>query len=207
MELGHAILGASVANDKCKKLAKKITSGLCHGMSTRPSAPGHPANDLRKAYTEFGIASSASPTLPRWLLNLSREMRDNTIKLMEKNSGPFAAEVQEIETQKHIDADSNPGSAIHFFLARYEFRCLNAAIEYAIEQGIAPVCDCLDGYLFLAATLPLDKSRDEIAAEMTEHIRAVTGTPPAPRVSHPVASRAPWPVASRAAPRDLWPLA
>ena len=175
LELGSAVLGAHASSLAKRAVAKAITSGLCFGMGVTPSTPAAPEkNSLRKVYDEYGVPSASAPILSRWTIALSREMRDNT-KALAEPGGPHGAELQEIRAKKGRAAVAEPATAVYHLCSSLEYACLNAALEYALEHKLSPVCDCLDGYLFLSASFSPDKTMDEYAEEMTAHIRSATG--------------------------------
>ena len=74
--------------------------------------------------------------------------------------------------QVHPDKARKVSSALHYCLAQFEYKFLDAALEYCESVGLDARVDSLDGYLWLAGSFPANTPIPQVVLSMRTYLRA-----------------------------------
>ena len=165
----HPALNAFSASDQ-RDFAKQYVSMVTHLAAWRPRTENGTHNSAGTLYEKHSIPFDADP--PLWFKRLAREFAENAAQLVRvPEFRPILSELRRVDRSKL----SNVSAVLHFILAPYEYKFLDACAEYGQSQGMVFKDDCLGGGLWLRGSLPLNRTIDAVFADMTDYARTATG--------------------------------
>ena len=66
----------------------------------------------------------------------------------------------------HPEKAHKVSSALHYCLAQFEYKFLDAVLEYGQSIGLDARVDSLDGYLWLAGSFPSNAPIDQVRTDL-----------------------------------------
>ena len=167
----HAVLNTLKESER-RDFAKQCVAMVTHLAAWQPAqdASGSGYNAMGKLFNEYHIPFTTP--LPRWFKRLAREFAENAEPVVK--AAQHRPVINELRRVKPATARSVSG-ALHYVLAQYEYKFLDACFEYAQSIGLELKDDCLDGGLWLAASFPAGHSVDSVFRDMTNYARQATG--------------------------------
>ena len=154
-----------------RDFAKQYVSMIVHLAAWKPKVDddGKP-NAAAMLFDEYQVPHDAKP--PAWLKRLRLECEDNADEIV---SASIHRNTMREVRRVHPEKAEKTSSALHFVLASYEYRFLDACIEYSLTQTMKPADDQLDGFLWYLFSFPQGKSRAAVFEDMSEFARNKTG--------------------------------